>query len=330
MADLHQQEIDDAEFARRLDAELNRGYGAIPARSIRRGSGDGPNNLNNNGGNDNAARAVRLNMLASVQSDSLTRLNLCLSTTLCLPQITLVTVMLPLYWSEGTGSACNTFAIKVWSIVQASCLLMTLSLRWLRFIKHGNETPLVYHRVFALLSYVQFAWFIIGVYTILLRPGTCKEDAYHLHLLGRILTMILSVQWSLPCLCFMCLLPVVFCCLPCVLRILQWIQREEQIQRGQHIIKQLPSFNYRPGMFRDLEGGGSDPECVICSENYLAGEPLRMLRCHPTHHFHQRCIDQWIQVKSTCPICRKDISPDADRDEGEEEDAPLLQEVIVS
>ncbi len=42
-----------------------------------------------------------------------------------------------------------------------------------------------------------------------------------------------------------------------------------------------------------------DP-CSICTEP-LSGE-RRILACN--HQFHQSCIDKWLEIKVTCPMCR--------------------------
>ena len=38
--------------------------------------------------------------------------------------------------------------------------------------------------------------------------------------------------------------------------------------------------------------------CVIC----LANSCNAALEC--THHFHSRCIEEWIGAHKNCPICR--------------------------
>ena len=46
-------------------------------------------------------------------------------------------------------------------------------------------------------------------------------------------------------------------------------------------------------------------KCTICLENYQAGEMIRTLPCF--HSFHVGCIDQWLHMKSLCPICKHNI-----------------------
>ncbi|KAG4178548.1 hypothetical protein ERO13_A10G050274v2 [Gossypium hirsutum] len=40
---------------------------------------------------------------------------------------------------------------------------------------------------------------------------------------------------------------------------------------------------------------------------FYKGEKLRWLRCR--HCFHVHCIDAWLKVGKTCPICRVNVAP---------------------
>ena len=43
-------------------------------------------------------------------------------------------------------------------------------------------------------------------------------------------------------------------------------------------------------------------QCVICFEDFKVGEQRKTLQC--CHGFHDTCIDQWLKVNASCPICR--------------------------
>uniref|UniRef100_A0A8C4RCF0 RING-type domain-containing protein n=1 Tax=Erpetoichthys calabaricus TaxID=27687 RepID=A0A8C4RCF0_ERPCA len=42
--------------------------------------------------------------------------------------------------------------------------------------------------------------------------------------------------------------------------------------------------------------------CGICLLTYKQGVQLRSLPCF--HDFHMNCIDHWLLINSTCPMCR--------------------------
>uniref|UniRef100_A0A7N0UTL4 RING-type E3 ubiquitin transferase n=1 Tax=Kalanchoe fedtschenkoi TaxID=63787 RepID=A0A7N0UTL4_KALFE len=62
------------------------------------------------------------------------------------------------------------------------------------------------------------------------------------------------------------------------------------------------------GQSKRLPGPGDDGTCPICLCEYRAEEALRTLpECK--HYFHVHCIDAWLKLNSTCPLCRTD-TPD--------------------
>ncbi|CAL5331808.1 hypothetical protein CsSME_00013015 [Camellia sinensis var. sinensis] len=54
--------------------------------------------------------------------------------------------------------------------------------------------------------------------------------------------------------------------------------------------------------------GPNDDTCSICLSEYRAKE---MVRCIPAckHCFHADCIDEWLRLNGTCPVCRNSPTP---------------------
>ncbi|XP_078177477.1 E3 ubiquitin-protein ligase SDIR1-like [Carex rostrata] len=50
----------------------------------------------------------------------------------------------------------------------------------------------------------------------------------------------------------------------------------------------------------------NDSMCSICKEDLHVGEMMRQLPVC-LHSFHQACIDRWLRMSFTCPICRSEI-----------------------
>ncbi|PRQ17421.1 putative transcription factor C2H2 family [Rosa chinensis] len=48
----------------------------------------------------------------------------------------------------------------------------------------------------------------------------------------------------------------------------------------------------------------NDNTCSICLGEYQPKEALRTIpECN--HYFHANCIDEWLKLNATCPVCRK-------------------------
>ena len=60
-----------------------------------------------------------------------------------------------------------------------------------------------------------------------------------------------------------------------------------------------------PTAFEDLT-------CSICTEDFVAGEDLRVLPCN--HRFHPGCVDPWlVDFSGVCPNCRVDLKSTLER-----------------
>ena len=45
--------------------------------------------------------------------------------------------------------------------------------------------------------------------------------------------------------------------------------------------------------------------CPVCIEDIMKGDEVRRLDCK--HVFHKMCIDKWLRVKFSCPMCRAEV-----------------------
>ena len=54
--------------------------------------------------------------------------------------------------------------------------------------------------------------------------------------------------------------------------------------------------------FAYAEGDGDQKTCIVCLEEFAAGDIVNKLKCG--HMFHPQCIYTWATYKPTCPACR--------------------------
>jgi len=47
---------------------------------------------------------------------------------------------------------------------------------------------------------------------------------------------------------------------------------------------------------------GDQTTCTVCLGEFTKGEKLKSLPC--VHFFHKECIDSWLMVGHTCPVCK--------------------------
>ena len=52
-------------------------------------------------------------------------------------------------------------------------------------------------------------------------------------------------------------------------------------------------------------GPTSNEDCCVCREDMPAGSMVKMLPC--LHKFHGGCIDTWLRIAMTCPICKHKV-----------------------
>ncbi|KAJ6797260.1 putative E3 ubiquitin-protein ligase [Iris pallida] len=175
-----------------------------------------------------------------------------------------------------------------------------------------------------------FIWWIIGFYWVSTGGSALTSDSPQLYWLC-IVFLAFDVFFVVFCVALACVIGIaVCCCLPCIIAILYAVADQEGA--SDEDIHQLPKYIFRrTGDSADAEklddeiskpsGGimtecGSDApleheiaaenaECCICLSTYEDGVELRQLPCN--HHFHSPCIDKWLYLNATCPLCKYNI-----------------------
>lgn len=172
-----------------------------------------------------------------------------------------------------------------------------------------------------------FIWWIVGFYWISAGGQVLTHDASQLYWLC-VVFLAFDVFFVVFCVALACVIGIaVCCCLPCIIAILYAVADQEGA--SEEDISLLPKYKFRSyggsekingdksgqhGGIMNVCGGESshnrplsaeDAECCICLSAYENDVELRELPC--SHHFHCTCIDKWLRINATCPLCKYNI-----------------------
>ena len=167
--------------------------------------------------------------------------------------------------------------------------------------RHASDQPELdfyarrgYQTVKLFVELVAMMWFVLGN-SYVWGSHTCLETAPVLYKTSFAVLVLNYIRFGMPLL----LCVAVVLCFPCVYMILRRVltaPREDAVAL-QKAVNDVPLARYTSGMY-----SADDANCIICTENYVEAEDLRVLACH--HHFHKRCLDPWLLSNPVCPLCR--------------------------
>ncbi|KAI3693938.1 hypothetical protein L1987_76894 [Smallanthus sonchifolius] len=172
-----------------------------------------------------------------------------------------------------------------------------------------------------------FIWWIVGFYWVSSGGEYLTQNAPQLYWLC-ITFLAFDVFFVVICVAVACVVGIaVCCCLPCIIAILYAVADQEgatkdDIERlPKYQFKRIDDFEKQNGEIQKGYGGimvecdtdtpveralsEEDAECCICLCMYDDGTELRELPC--CHHFHTSCIDKWLYINATCPLCKFNI-----------------------
>jgi hypothetical protein len=145
-----------------------------------------------------------------------------------------------------------------------------------------------------ILSAFAFIWWVVGQFWTFGAESCASTNpgvyVYSVILIALTYALILSL---------ILLFFFIACCLPLVLRMMSLVTVETRgLDRA--VIDAIPRRVY------DCRSMDFDSAlCVICLEEYEEGDDLRFLSCR--HHFHLKCIDQWLSTSVVCPMCKGEV-----------------------
>ncbi|GAA0169047.1 hypothetical protein LIER_23611 [Lithospermum erythrorhizon] len=174
-----------------------------------------------------------------------------------------------------------------------------------------------------------FIWWLLGFYWVSDAGPHLIEQAPLLYWLC-VVFLGLDVFFVVFFIALACVIGIaVCCCLPCIIAILYAVAEQEGASKEE--VERLAKYTFRrvdntEQKYSDGETKGpgglmtecetetpnehylalEDAECCICLSAYDDGAELRELPCG--HHFHSTCVDKWLFINATCPLCKYNIT----------------------
>uniref|UniRef100_A0A8B9DMG1 RING finger protein 215 n=1 Tax=Anser cygnoides TaxID=8845 RepID=A0A8B9DMG1_ANSCY len=84
-------------------------------------------------------------------------------------------------------------------------------------------------------------------------------------------------------------------------------ERDAELDLKQHIRRRLSALKtrrYHPGKALQSRACEID-SCAVCLDQFCKSQWLRVLPC--AHEFHRDCVDPWLLLQQTCPLCKHNI-----------------------
>ncbi|NXY21725.1 RN215 protein, partial [Atrichornis clamosus] len=84
-------------------------------------------------------------------------------------------------------------------------------------------------------------------------------------------------------------------------------ERDAELDLKQHIRRRLSALKtrrYHPGKPPRSRACEID-SCAVCLDQFHKSQWLRVLPC--SHEFHRDCVDPWLLLQQTCPLCKRNI-----------------------
>ncbi|KAL4571550.1 hypothetical protein LXL04_018311 [Taraxacum kok-saghyz] len=179
----------------------------------------------------------------------------------------------------------------------------------------GSNVSMLVDRFKMALDCFFAVWFVVGNVWIF-GDQSSSSDAPNLYRLSIVFLGISCIGYAMPFI----LCGMICCCFPCIVSVLGIREDMNQIRgASQNSINALPTHTFKSkehdsggvvesGTEKERTISGEDAVCCICLAKYKDGDLLREIPC--THFFHTECVDKWLKINASCPLCKFEIHGD--------------------
>jgi len=205
------------------------------------------------------------------------------------------------WWHYGDSAPCDQ-PLGFWLLLQ---LIVATSATLSSVCPHGLRI---------ILRFLPWVTLSLGIYWVFLSK-TCAKTNPELHNFVKLYIIFLAVTYIA-----WVTLTVVLVSLLIYAAMNGWLG--PTAGANPETIGKIETWKYDPGVFCDPgnPADGRPPhECCVCSEAYSAEVPMKKTPCN--HYFHTECLEKWLKVARTCPLCRMDLEEAVDDPESQVADA---------
>lgn len=212
---------------------------------------------------------------------------------------------------------CN-LPLKLWAmiqfVIQSLVIIMNIIIinklpqNQMEINVRMSRSHRVYYIINRILLLLTFIWFVVGAY-FTFSSSNCPKSVPFLYKITHSIMISQIVNLVL-----VCIFVVIYSVLKyCGFNTASMLVIPERALSDQNP-KALPVESINSLEMKEFsEGLGiakEDASCAICLCAYENDEEIRFLPCQKAHHFHRKCIDQWLfSYDKCCPMCKKEIEP---------------------
>eukprot|EP01114_Cavostelium_apophysatum_P010884 TRINITY_DN2502_c0_g1_i1.p1 TRINITY_DN2502_c0_g1~~TRINITY_DN2502_c0_g1_i1.p1 ORF type:complete len:307 (+),score=24.61 TRINITY_DN2502_c0_g1_i1:21-941(+) len=216
-------------------------------------------------------------------------------------------------WSQQCSHA-----LKVWTLVQISIQIPLLILNGTivsrlppdyveRDIRQQVNLSLRKHYLAnKIMLLIYLVWFAVGMGILFSSKDRCRDLAPFLYKICESLMLFQAFCITIAIVIFLFYTVSIWLTLYYNVNIVPDLNVDGSSSRGasERMINSLTVKKFDPSLRIRPE----DANCAICLGDYVLGEEIRFLPCLKSHHFHKKCVDQWLsEYNKICPMCKKDI-----------------------
>lgn len=203
------------------------------------------------------------------------------------------------------GAHCNK-PLALWISVYCARWFILIPIAIKRFRERDQldpENPDFWFKVKTWIELMTFIWWIFGQYWFFQVDGGNLSSSANsacdpiLYKFAFILIVIYYIRLFLP----LMLLFMLCLCLPFALLVIRIFSPSAGASPA--AINSLPTKKFTAST--ENMNDDDKPGCAICMDDFKENDELRVMPCN--HEFHTTCVDRWLAVNQTCPLCRASI-----------------------